>query len=73
MRRYGVYGRADNVLEKGYNVCIFPEKDYFDETILLNPFKQGAFKIAFSSISNYSNGFDCKRKPWYTTYGYPKD
>ena len=72
--RYGVYGRADNVLEKGYNVCIFPEKDYFDETILLNPFKQGAFKIAifhqFPIIPMVF--FDCKRKqPWYTTHGYP--
>ena len=44
--RYGVYGRADSVLDKGYSVCIFPEKNYFDETILLNPFKHGAFKIA---------------------------
>ena len=43
--RYGVYGRARKVLDKGYSVCIFPEKEYLDETILLNPFKSGAFRI----------------------------
>ena len=41
--RYAVYGRAKKVLDKGYSVCIFPEKDYLDETISLNPFKKGAF------------------------------
>ena len=44
--RFGVYGRAKKVLDKGYSVCVFPEKEYLDETILLNPFKPGAFKIA---------------------------
>ncbi len=72
--RYGVYGRADKVLDRGYSVCIFPEKDYLDETILLNPFKHGAFKIGifnqFPIIPMVF--FDCKRKqPWYTTHGYP--
>ena len=72
--RYGVYGRADKVLDKGYSVCIFPEKDYLDETILLNPFKHGAFKIAvFHHFPVVPMLFlDCKRKqPWYTTHGYP--
>ena len=41
--RYGVYGRAKKVLDQGYSVCIFPEKDYVDDSILLNPFKKGAF------------------------------
>jgi 1-acyl-sn-glycerol-3-phosphate acyltransferase len=72
--RFGVYGRAEKVLEKGYSVCIFPEKNYLDETILLNPFKQGAFKIAvahkFPIVPMVF--FDCKRKsPWYTTHGFP--
>ena len=44
--RYGVYDRARKVLDMGYSVCIFPEKEYLDETVLLNPFKPGAFKIA---------------------------
>ena len=72
--RFGVYGRADKVLEKGYSVCIFPEKNYLDETILLNPFKQGAFKIAiFNQFPIVPIVFfDCKRKsPWYTTHGFP--
>ena len=52
--RFGVYGRADEVIEKGFNLCIFPEKNYLDETVLLNSFKQGAFKIALK----YKNAND---------------
>ena len=72
--RYGVYGRAKKVLDKGYSVCIFPEKDYLDETILLNPFKKGAFRIAIDhQLPVFPMIFlDCKRKfPWNTTHGYP--
>jgi len=72
--RFAVYGRAEKVLKKGYSVCIFPEKEYVDETILLNPFKQGAFKIAIDhQLPICPMVFlDCKRKfPWYTTHGYP--
>ena len=72
--RFGVYGRARKVLDQGYSVCIFPEKEYLDETILLNPFKQGAFKIAIEhQLPICPMVFlDCKRKfPWYTTHGYP--
>ena len=72
--RYGVYGRARKVLDKGYSVCIFPEKEYLDETILLNPFKSGAFKIAVEhQLPICPMVFlDCKRKfPWYATHGYP--
>ncbi|MEK9604276.1 MAG: lysophospholipid acyltransferase family protein [Flavobacteriaceae bacterium] len=72
--RYGVYGRAKKVLEKGYSVCIFPEKDYLDETVLLNPFKHGAFRIAVEHQLPVCPMIflDCKRKfPWYTTHGYP--
>ncbi len=74
--RYGVYAKAQEVLSKGYSVCIFPEKEYLDETILLNSFKQGAFKIAIDhQLSICPIVFlDCKRKfPWYTTHGYPGD
>lgn len=72
--RFGVYGRAEKVIAKGYSVCIFPEKEYTDETILLNPFKQGAFKLAIEhKLPLFPMVFlDCKRKfPWYTTYGHP--
>ena len=72
--RYGVYGRADEVIGKGFNLCIFPEKNYLDETVLLNSFKQGAFKIALKyKIPIVPLVFlDCKNKfPWYTTHGYP--
>ena len=72
--RFAVYGQASSKLDKGYSVCIFPEKDYLDETILLNPFKHGAFKIAvFHHFPVVPMLFlDCKRKqPWYTTHGYP--
>lgn len=72
--RFGVYDRAKKVLDKGYSVCIFPEKEYLDETILLNPFKKGAFRIAVDhQLPICPMVFlDCKRKfPWHTTHGYP--
>jgi len=72
--RYGVYQRAQNLIEKGYSICIFPEKEYIDETILLNPFKKGAFKLALEhGLPILPLVFlDCRRKfPWYTTHGYP--
>ena len=73
--RLGVYSRARKVLEKDYSICIFfPEKEYKDETILLNTFKQGAFKLAIEHQLDICPivFLDCKRKfPWYTTHGYP--
>ena len=35
--RFEVYGRAQKVIAKGYSVCIFPETEYIDESILLFP------------------------------------
>ena len=72
--RHEVYQRAQNVIKKGYSICIFPEKEYLDETILLNPFKKGAFKLAYETeLPILPLVFlDCKRKfPWYTSHGYP--
>ena len=72
--RFSVYNKASKVLSKGLSVCIFPEKEYSDQTILLNPFKKGAFKLAIRhQLSICPMVFlDCKRKfPWYTTHGYP--
>ena len=72
--RYEVYVRAQKVISKGYSVCIFPESEYVEESIILNPFKQGAFKLAIEhELPILPMAFlDCKRKfPWYTTHGYP--
>jgi 1-acyl-sn-glycerol-3-phosphate acyltransferase len=72
--RFGVYGRASQQLNQGYSVCIFPERNYLDESILLNPFKRGAFKLAIEhQLPVLPMAFyDCKRKmPWYTYYGHP--
>ena len=74
--RFGVYGRAQKVIAKGYSVCIFPETDYIDESIVLNPFKQGAFKLAIEhELPILPMAFlDCKRKfPWHTSHGFPGD
>ena len=62
--RYAVYGQASEKLKKGYSVFIFPEKEYTEESNLLNEFKHGAFKLAIAHklpvvpIVLY----DCKRK-----------
>ena len=72
--RFAVYGFADKVIAKGYSICVFPEQDYVDESILLNPFKRGAFKMAITNQLPILPlvFYDCKRKfPWYTSYGYP--
>ena len=47
--RFEVYGKANEMLKRGYNVCIFPESHYLDDTILLADFKRGAFKIAIDN------------------------
>tara|TARA_B100000768_G_C11246245_1_gene361907 strand:+ start:174 stop:974 length:801 start_codon:yes stop_codon:yes gene_type:complete len=72
--RWGVYGRANKILAKGRSICIFPEVNYVDDTILLNSFKRGAFKLAIEhQIPIVPMTFlDCKRKfPWSPNYGFP--
>jgi len=72
--RWGVYKRVDNKLSLGYSICIFPEIKYTDDTIFLNEFKRGAFKIAIDhQIPIIPMCFlDCKRKfPWYPRFGFP--
>ncbi|MFQ3340423.1 MAG: 1-acyl-sn-glycerol-3-phosphate acyltransferase [Flavobacteriaceae bacterium] len=74
--RFEVYGRAQKVIGKGYSICIFPEKEYVDESVVLNPFKKGAFKLAIEhKLPILPFVFlDCKRKfPWHTSYGFPGD
>ena len=71
--RQQVYESAQKFIEKGYSICIFPERDYLDETVLLNPFKKGAFKLAIEHELPILPiiFYDCKRKfPWYTTHGF---
>ncbi len=71
--RQQVYESAQKVILKGYSICIFPEKDYLEEKVLLNPFKKGAFKLAIEhKLPVFPIVFyDCKRKfPWHTYYGY---
>ena len=71
--RSKVYERAKEVIRHGYSICVFPERDYLDETILLNQFKVGAFKIAVEHKLPILPivFYDCKRKfPWYTTHGH---
>lgn len=45
--RTGVYRRAQKRLNQGLSICIFPEGGVpDDETVLLDTFKDGAFKMA---------------------------
>ncbi len=72
--RYGVYGRANKLLKEGYNICIFPETNYLDESEVLADFKHGAFKIAVENNLPIIPivMFDCKLKfPWYPIFGQP--
>lgn len=72
--RWEVYGRAEKKLALGYSICIFPEVSYEDDTVFLNPFKRGAFKIAIDHQLPVVPMvfYDCKRKhPWYPNFGYP--
>ena len=66
--------RAEKKLALGYSICIFPEVSYEDDTVFLNPFKRGAFKIAIDHQLPVVPMvfYDCKRKhPWYPKFGYP--
>jgi len=44
--RYAVFERAQKRLHQGLSICIFPEGGVPDESILLDEFKDGAFRIA---------------------------
>jgi 1-acyl-sn-glycerol-3-phosphate acyltransferase len=70
--RFEVYGQANEMLKEGYNVCIFPETNYLDDTILLADFKRGAFKIAIENNLPIIPlvFYDLKLKhPWYPKFG----
>ena len=70
--RFEVYDQANEMLKEGYNVCIFPEINYLDDTILLADFKRGAFKIAIENNLPIIPlvFYDLKLKhPWYPMFG----
>jgi 1-acyl-sn-glycerol-3-phosphate acyltransferase len=46
--RTAVYRRAQKRLSKGLSICIFPEGGVPDESVILDSFKDGAFKMAIS-------------------------
>lgn len=46
--RTGVYRRAQRRLQQGTSICIFPEGGVPVENILLDTFKDGAFKMAIA-------------------------
>lgn len=46
--RTGVYRRAQKRLQQGLSICIFPEGGVPEEEIILDSFKDGAFKMAIA-------------------------
>jgi 1-acyl-sn-glycerol-3-phosphate acyltransferase len=44
--RFEVYNRAQKRLSQGLSICIFPEGGVPDEAIVLDEFKDGAFRLA---------------------------
>ncbi len=46
--RTGVYRRAQRRLNQGLSICIFPEGGVPNEDVLLDEFKDGAFKMAIA-------------------------
>jgi len=62
--RTGVYRRAQKRLNQGLSICIFPEGGVPDEKVILDEFKDGAFKMAVAhSIPVVPMTFyDCKKR-----------
>ncbi|MDM9629942.1 lysophospholipid acyltransferase family protein [Robiginitalea aurantiaca] len=46
--RSAVYRRAQRRLDEGLSICIFPEGGVPDESVVLDAFKDGAFKMAIA-------------------------
>ncbi|MBO0320928.1 1-acyl-sn-glycerol-3-phosphate acyltransferase [Muricauda sp. CAU 1633] len=46
--RTGVYRRAQRRLDQGLSICIFPEGGVPEEHVVLDEFKDGAFKMAIA-------------------------
>lgn len=62
--RKSVYASAQERLNKGVSICIFPEGGVPDESVVLSPFKDGAFRLAIDyQIPLIPIIFwDCKRR-----------
>ena len=46
--RTGVYRRAQRRIDQGLSICLFPEGGVPEEDVLLDDFKDGAFKMAIA-------------------------
>ncbi len=62
--RTGVYRRAQRRLNQGLSICIFPEGGVPDEEVLLDEFKDGAFKMAIAHQIPVvpMTFYDCKQR-----------
>jgi 1-acyl-sn-glycerol-3-phosphate acyltransferase len=62
--RTAVYMRAKKRLDSGLSICIFPEGGVPDENVVLDSFKDGAFKLAIDyQIPIVPMSFlDCKKR-----------
>lgn len=62
--RSAVYRRANQRLQRGLGICIFPEGGVPDESVILDVFKDGAFRLAIAhQIPIVPMVFyDCKRR-----------
>ncbi len=62
--RTAVYRRAQKRLNQGLSICIFPEGGVPDEHVILDEFKNGAFKMAISHLIPVvpMTFYDCKKR-----------
>jgi 1-acyl-sn-glycerol-3-phosphate acyltransferase len=62
--RVGVYRRAQRRLDQGLSICIFPEGGVPDENLILDKFKDGAFKMAIAHKIPVvpMTFYDCKKR-----------
>ena len=62
--RTGVYRRAQRRLKQGLSICIFPEGGVPDENVVLDEFKDGAFKMAIAHKIPIvpMTFYDCKKR-----------
>lgn len=62
--RTGVYRRAQRRLNQGLSICIFPEGGVPDESVALDEFKDGAFRMAIAHQIPIvpMTFYDCKKR-----------
>lgn len=73
--RHNVFLESQKRLQRGLSVCIFPEGGVSeDDTVLLDPFKDGAFRLAIEhriAIAPMTFHDNLKRFPYRFFYGSP--